>query len=62
MWTDVLNKFPGLLGRGEGDSAVDNLTHVALHGTHFRREQTPDDIGDAVVYRAHADNIMGETT
>ena len=61
MWTDVLNKVRGLLGRGEGDSAVDNLTHVAMHGTYLRREQTPDDIGEAVVYLARADNITGET-
>jgi meso-butanediol dehydrogenase/(S,S)-butanediol dehydrogenase/diacetyl reductase len=61
MWTEVLNKVQGLLGRGEGDGTVDNLTHVALHGTYLRREQTPDDIGDAVVYLARADNITGET-
>jgi len=61
MWTEVLNKVRGLLGRGEGDSTVDNLTHVALHGTYLRREQTPNDIGEAVVYLARADNITGET-
>src|SRR5712692_3822906 len=61
MWTEVLNKVQGLLGRGEGDTAVDNLTHVAIHGTYLRREQTPADIGDAVVYLACADNITGET-
>jgi meso-butanediol dehydrogenase/(S,S)-butanediol dehydrogenase/diacetyl reductase len=61
MWTDVLNKVPGLLGRGEGDSAVDNLAHVAAHGTYLRREQTPEDIGEAVVYLACADNVTGET-
>ena len=61
MWTEVLNKVRGLLGRSEGDNGVDNLTHVALHGTYLRREQTPEDIGDAVVYLARADNITGET-
>jgi meso-butanediol dehydrogenase/(S,S)-butanediol dehydrogenase/diacetyl reductase len=61
MWTEVLNKVPGLLGRGEGDSAVDNLTHVASHGTYLGREQTPEDIGEAVVYLARADNVTGET-
>jgi meso-butanediol dehydrogenase / (S,S)-butanediol dehydrogenase / diacetyl reductase len=61
MWTEVLNKVPGLLGRGEGDSSVDNLSHVSNHGTYLRREQTPADIGDAVVYLARADNITGET-
>ena len=39
----------------------DILTHVAMHGTYLRREQTPDDIGEAVVYLARADNITGET-
>ena len=61
MWTEVLNKVRGLLGRSEGDNGIDNLTHVALHGTYLRREQTPEDIGDAVVYLARADNITGET-
>jgi NAD(P)-dependent dehydrogenase (short-subunit alcohol dehydrogenase family) len=61
MWTDVLNKVQGLLGRGEGDGSGDNLSFIATHGTYLRREQTPDDIGDAVVYLARADNITGET-
>jgi meso-butanediol dehydrogenase/(S,S)-butanediol dehydrogenase/diacetyl reductase len=61
MWTDVLNKVPGLLGRGEGDSGIDNLAHIATHGTYLQREQTPDDIGEAVVYLARADNVTGET-
>jgi len=61
MWTDVLNKVPGLLGRGEGDGGADNLTFIATHGTYLRREQTPDDIGDAVVYLSRADNITGIT-
>jgi len=61
MWTDVLNKVQGLLGRGEGDGTEDNLTHIAIHGTYLRREQTPDDIGEAVVYLARADNVTGET-
>jgi meso-butanediol dehydrogenase / (S,S)-butanediol dehydrogenase / diacetyl reductase len=61
MWTEVLNKIQGLLGRGEGENAVDNLTHLATHGTYLRREQTPEDIGEAVVYLACADNVTGET-
>src|SRR5215472_9185609 len=61
MWTEVLNKVRGLLGRVEGGGTVDNLTHLALHGTYLRREQSPDDIGDAVVYLARADNVTGET-
>jgi meso-butanediol dehydrogenase/(S,S)-butanediol dehydrogenase/diacetyl reductase len=59
MWTDVLNKVRGLLGRGEGDGSDDNLSFIATHGTYLRREQTPDDIGDAVVYLSRADNITG---
>ena len=61
MWTDVLNNVRGLLGRSEEDRTGDNLAHVALHGTYLRREQTPADIGEAVVYLARADNVTGET-
>lgn len=57
MWTEVLNKVPGLLGMGE--SRDDNLTQIAKHGTFLGREQTPDDIGEAVVYLAKADNVTG---
>jgi meso-butanediol dehydrogenase/(S,S)-butanediol dehydrogenase/diacetyl reductase len=55
MWTDVLNKIPGFLGAGEGD----NLSIFAATRTHLHREQTPDDIGEAVVFLAKADNITG---
>jgi meso-butanediol dehydrogenase / (S,S)-butanediol dehydrogenase / diacetyl reductase len=55
MWTDVLNKIPGFLGAGEGD----NLSIFAATRTHLGREQTPDDIGEAVVFLAKADNITG---
>jgi meso-butanediol dehydrogenase/(S,S)-butanediol dehydrogenase/diacetyl reductase len=55
MWTDVLNKVPGFMGAGEGD----NLSIFAATRTHLRREQTPDDIGEAVVFLAKADNITG---
>jgi meso-butanediol dehydrogenase / (S,S)-butanediol dehydrogenase / diacetyl reductase len=57
MWTEVLNKVPRLLGMGE--SREDNLTQIAKHGTFLGREQTPDDIGEAVVYLAQADNVTG---
>jgi meso-butanediol dehydrogenase / (S,S)-butanediol dehydrogenase / diacetyl reductase len=57
MWTEVLNKVPGLLGMPSGD--VDNLTHISRTGTFLGREQTPADIGDAVVYLATADNVTG---
>jgi meso-butanediol dehydrogenase / (S,S)-butanediol dehydrogenase / diacetyl reductase len=61
MWTEVLNKVQGLLGRGEGDGGGDNLDFMAAHHTFLRREQTPDDIGDAVVFLSAADNITGVT-
>lgn len=57
MWTEVLNKVPGLLGMASGD--VDNLTHISRTGTFLGREQTPGDIGEAVVYLAKADNVTG---
>jgi meso-butanediol dehydrogenase/(S,S)-butanediol dehydrogenase/diacetyl reductase len=57
MWTEMLNKIPGLLGMASGD--MDNLTYISRTGTFLGREQTPDDIGDAVVYLAQADNVTG---
>src|SRR5271163_1988408 len=56
MWTDVLNKVPGLLGVGGNE---DNLTAVSRQNTFLKREQTPEDIGEAVVYLARADNVSG---
>jgi meso-butanediol dehydrogenase / (S,S)-butanediol dehydrogenase / diacetyl reductase len=56
MWTDVLNKVPGLLGVGGNE---DNLTAVSRQNTFLKREQTPEDIGEAVVYLARADNVTG---
>jgi meso-butanediol dehydrogenase/(S,S)-butanediol dehydrogenase/diacetyl reductase len=56
MWTEVLNKVPGLLGvSGQGD----NLSAVSRQNTFLKREQTPADIGEAVVYLARADNVTG---
>jgi meso-butanediol dehydrogenase / (S,S)-butanediol dehydrogenase / diacetyl reductase len=55
MWTDVLNKIPGLLGVSGGD----NLTAVSRQNTFLKREQTPADIGEAVVYLARAENVTG---
>jgi len=55
MWTEVLNKLPGRFGRGEGD----NLSIVAATRTSLHREQTPADIGEAVVFLSRADNITG---
>ena len=55
MWTEVLNKIPGLLGVSGGD----NLTAVSRQNTFLKREQTPEDIGEAVVYLARAENVTG---
>jgi meso-butanediol dehydrogenase/(S,S)-butanediol dehydrogenase/diacetyl reductase len=55
MWTDVLNKVSGFIGLGGGD----NLSQIAATRTFLRREQTPADIGQAVVFLARADNISG---
>ena len=57
MWTEVLNKVRlPLFQSGEGS---DNLTFMATQGTFLGREQTPADIGEAVVYLARADNVTG---
>lgn len=55
MWTEVLNKAAGAWGDGAGD----NLEKISRHGTFLRREQTPEDIGEAVVYLAGAGNVTG---
>jgi meso-butanediol dehydrogenase/(S,S)-butanediol dehydrogenase/diacetyl reductase len=55
MWTEVLNKLPGRFGKGEGD----NLSIIAATRTSLHREQTPADIGEAVVFLSRADNITG---
>ena len=56
MWSDVLDNFvaPALGVNREG--AFDE--YVARN-TFLRRAQTPDDIGDAVVYLCSSDNITG---
>ncbi|HEY6394486.1 MAG TPA: SDR family NAD(P)-dependent oxidoreductase [Candidatus Binataceae bacterium] len=58
MWTDVLDPMvaPGLGVNREG--AFDEFV---ARNTWLRREQTPADIGDAVVYLCKADNITGES-
>jgi len=56
MWTEVMNKIPSTFHTtGEGD----NLSNFAATRTHLHREQTPADIGDAVVFLAKAENITG---
>jgi meso-butanediol dehydrogenase/(S,S)-butanediol dehydrogenase/diacetyl reductase len=57
MWTDVLNKIPAMFGETAGQQ--DNLAFFAATRTPLRREQTPEDIGEAVVYLCQADNVTG---
>jgi meso-butanediol dehydrogenase/(S,S)-butanediol dehydrogenase/diacetyl reductase len=56
MWTEVLNRYISRTQGGNEESVFDQ----AIDRTMFlRREQTPDDIGEAVVFLAKADNITG---
>ncbi len=56
MWTDVLNQYLGKAMRGNAESPFDKTVGSACY---LRREQTPADIGEAVVYLARADNVTG---
>ena len=56
MWTDVLNRYLSQIWGGNAESLFDNTVDRMIY---LRREQTPDDIGDAVVFLAKADNITG---
>lgn len=56
MWTDVLNKFLSQAWGGNEDTLFE--TRVGMM-TYLRREQTPADIGEAVVFLARADNVTG---
>ncbi len=58
MWTDVLNPVVGQMYGVNREAAFDE---IIARNTFLRREQTPDDIGDAVVYLCRADNITGES-
>jgi meso-butanediol dehydrogenase / (S,S)-butanediol dehydrogenase / diacetyl reductase len=56
MWTGALNKhLSSLWGGAEQDFFEQNVARL----TALRREQTPDDIGEAVAYLARADNVTG---
>ncbi len=58
MWTDVLVKaLAPLWGVPEGE-AFDRFVE---RNTYLHREQTPEDIGEAVVYLCRADNVTGTT-
>ncbi|MGA8570095.1 MAG: glucose 1-dehydrogenase [Candidatus Binataceae bacterium] len=57
MWTDVLNQYLSKAwGGGNPESLFDNTVGSMCY---LRREQTPADIGEAVVYLARADNVTG---
>jgi meso-butanediol dehydrogenase / (S,S)-butanediol dehydrogenase / diacetyl reductase len=58
MFTDVLNPAIGQMFGVNREAAFDE---VVARQTLLKREQTPDDIGDAVVYLCRADNITGES-
>jgi NAD(P)-dependent dehydrogenase (short-subunit alcohol dehydrogenase family) len=56
MWSDVLDPVVAPSLGVNREAAFD--TYVERN-TFLRRAQTPDDIGDAVVYLCRADNITG---
>ena len=56
MWTGVLNKYLSQIWGGSAESLFDQTVDRMIY---LRREQTPDDIGEAVVFLARADNITG---
>jgi meso-butanediol dehydrogenase/(S,S)-butanediol dehydrogenase/diacetyl reductase len=57
MWTDVLNQYLSKAwGGGNAEALFDNTVGTMCY---LRREQTPADIGEAVVYLARADNVTG---
>ena len=58
MFNDVINKVM-VTGYGVAEDKVFDA-HVE-RGTFLRREQTPGDIGEAVVYLCHAENVTGVT-
>ncbi len=58
MWTEVLDPIIGTQYGVNREAAFDE--YIARN-TFLKREQTPADIGDAVVYLCRAENITGET-
>lgn len=56
MWTDMLSKYFSHASGGREEKQFDRSVGYM---TYLRREQTPDDIGEAVVYLARADNVTG---
>jgi NAD(P)-dependent dehydrogenase (short-subunit alcohol dehydrogenase family) len=58
MWTDVLGPIVGVQYGMNREAAFDEFI---ARNTFLKREQTPADIGEAVVYLCQAENITGET-
>jgi meso-butanediol dehydrogenase / (S,S)-butanediol dehydrogenase / diacetyl reductase len=58
MWTDVLSPIVAVQYGLNGEAAFDEFI---ARNTFLKREQTPADIGEAVVYLCRAENITGET-
>jgi meso-butanediol dehydrogenase / (S,S)-butanediol dehydrogenase / diacetyl reductase len=56
MWTEVLDPAVAASLGVNREAAFDEYV---LRNTPLRREQTPADIGDAVVYLCRADNVSG---
>ncbi len=58
MWTDVLGPIVSVQYGLNPDAGFDEFI---ARNTFLKREQTPADIGEAVVYLCRAENITGET-
>ena len=58
MWEEVLNRAVApILGTSEGEAFDAFIANI----TFLKRPQTPEDIGDAVVFLCRAENITGTT-
>jgi meso-butanediol dehydrogenase/(S,S)-butanediol dehydrogenase/diacetyl reductase len=58
MWTKVLDP---VLASLYGVPQEQAFAHLIANGTHLKREQTPEDIAEAVVYLCRAENVTGTT-
>jgi meso-butanediol dehydrogenase/(S,S)-butanediol dehydrogenase/diacetyl reductase len=58
MWTEVLNP---VLASVYGVPQDRVFEHFIQQSTYLRREQTPEDIAEAVLYLCRADNVTGIT-
>ena len=58
MFTDVLDPIISVQYGVNREAAFDE---IVARNTFLKREQTPDDIGEAVVYLCRAENVTGET-